>query len=318
MNHELLAILGLCLSGAMTTLADPPAPRPRVFAGGVAGVEDLAVAEHSARFRAAGGGLYLHNNGWAALDAARRRQVLDVFAGRPIAIELGFNPDGTAWAHRFQTGYASLGIVPEFICANAFDRNHLPTPDQWSHFVETLRSVGGVPASTLILPTFEYANFAANRPTLEVNKVSQRSDFQTIIESAGGLALDVPAGYFFAREHAYREWVLDAIRWARARGLRVVHILSPHHTRDRFAEEAARLVTLLRDSSALPDTLVVENYEAHPPPGYPNRVGPETAPNTALGVALALLEGPLLRPPRSTPSVATGMPEPPRNGGPLP
>ncbi len=304
MNRELLAILGLSLSGAMAALAEPHAPRPRVFAGGVAGVEDLAVAEHSARFRAAGGGLYLHNNGWAALDATRQRQVLEAFAGRPIAVELGFSSNPAPWAHRFRTGYAALGIAPEFICANAFDRNHLPTPDQWSHFVETLRSVGGVPASTLILPTFEYANFAANRPTLEVNKVSQRADFQTIIASAGGLALDVPAGYFFSREHAYREWVLDAIRWARARGLRVVHILSPHNTRDRFAEEAARLVAHLRAHSALPDIFVVENYEAHPPPGYPNRVGPETAPNTALGVALALLEGPLLQPSPSPPSVA--------------
>ncbi|RLD11691.1 MAG: hypothetical protein DRI44_02950, partial [Chlamydiae bacterium] len=41
--------------------AIPPIP---VYCGGVAGVEALANPENSARYRACGGGLYLHNNGW--------------------------------------------------------------------------------------------------------------------------------------------------------------------------------------------------------------------------------------------------------------
>lgn len=39
-----------------------------VFAGGVAGIEDLTNSANSAAFRAAGGGLYLHNSGWGLLN----------------------------------------------------------------------------------------------------------------------------------------------------------------------------------------------------------------------------------------------------------
>ncbi|MCR4415942.1 MAG: hypothetical protein NUV77_26300 [Thermoguttaceae bacterium] len=69
-------------------------------------MEVLANPEHSAKLRAAGGGLYLHNNGWAGLSPEQQREVLQVFAGRPIAIELGFNPSAEAWAKRYRTGYA--------------------------------------------------------------------------------------------------------------------------------------------------------------------------------------------------------------------
>lgn len=71
------ALWGL-VATATATAAEPagPATAPRVFAGGVAGVAALADPAASTRFHSAGGGLYLHNNGWAALSPAQKQGVV--------------------------------------------------------------------------------------------------------------------------------------------------------------------------------------------------------------------------------------------------
>lgn len=282
----------LLAGGQVADAADVgDAPNPEkdtgVFAGGVAGVEDLTVAGNSSAFRAAGGGLYLHNNGWGLLKPAQRRQVLAVFTNAPVALELGFGGNAAAakaWASACQRSYLALGIQPEFIAANAFAGNNHPTPEQWSAYMAALRAAG-VSASTLILPTFEYQNFRPNLATLAQNVVSRHTGFQAIIHAAGGIVLDTPAGYFFSREPAYRNWVVDAIHWTRAQGLKTVVIVSPHSSKDRFAADARHFLEYLRTHQAVPDIFAVENYTPNPPAGYPNRVGSEDEPNTVLGVA---------------------------------
>jgi hypothetical protein len=260
---------------------------PVVFAGGVAGVEDLTNPTNSAALRAAGGGLYLHNSGWGLLNPGQRRQVLEIFANAPVAIELGFGKTPGAaksWAGACQRDYLALGVRPQFIAANAFDHNNLPTPEQWSAYADALRAAG-VPTNTLILPTFEYQNFRPNLATLSQNCVNERADFQAIIRRAGGIVLDTPAGYFFSREPAYRDWVVDAIHWTRARGLKTVVIVSPHTSGDHFAADARRFYEYLDAHQAMPDIFAVENYSPNAPADYSNRVGNENEPNTALGVA---------------------------------
>jgi len=290
-NRRLL--LTLTLAVVMTSLAAVAAPtaHPQVFVGGVAGIEDLLVEKHSAQFRALGGGLYLHNNGWALLKPAQQRALLGIFKGRPVAIELGFgsNPAGAeSWARRLKTGYINAGCVPDFIAANAFAHDSRPTPAEWKAYTEKLRTAGGLPAKALVLPTFEYANFSPNIRALAKTKVSQMPEFQEIIRYAGGIVIDAPCGYFFKREQGYRDWVVDAIRWTQRAGLKAVHIASPNRTGEQFDEEAIRLVNFLKEKNALPDVFVCENYEAHAKNDYPNRVGDESVPHTTLGVALLL------------------------------
>jgi hypothetical protein len=261
-----------------------------VFAGGVAGVEALAAATNSSAFRAAGGGLYLHNSGWGSLTLAQRQRVLVVFSNAPVAIELGFGgaqSSAEAWAGACQKYYLDLGIKPEFIAANAFAGNNHPTPEQWAAYMAALRAAG-VPERTLILPTFEYQNFRPNLATLAQNTVSQRGEFQSIIRLAGGLVLDTPSGYFFSREPAYRDWVVDAIRWTRVQGLKTVVIASPHSSKNNFAAHSLQFLAYLRAHQAVPDIFAVENYTAKPPSDYLNLVGNEDQINTALGVARRL------------------------------
>ncbi|HKI70154.1 MAG TPA: hypothetical protein VKA67_11225 [Verrucomicrobiae bacterium] len=263
----------------------------QVYAGGVAGVASLADPKASLKFREAGGGLYLHNSGWGKLDLAQQQQVLTNFAKLPVAIELGFGRSearAAAWSRRLQSGYLALGIKPAFIAANAFANNHHPTVEQWRDYTHALRSAG-LPASTLVLPTFEYANFRANLATLADNTVSKRRDFQELIRTAGGIVLDSPPGYSLRREANYRTWIIDAIHWTHQQGCTVVWIASPNSSRDHFRSDTGKFLRLLKQKNALPDVIVCENYNPHPPRNYPNVVGDENQPNTTLGVAWYLL-----------------------------
>jgi hypothetical protein len=260
----------------------------QVYAGGVAGLAALTRPAVSARFRAAGGGLYLHNDGWGALTANEQRQILSLFRDRPVAIELGFKEGPEPWSRRLADGYLALGIKPAFIAANAFDGNNKPTPELWKRYSQILRAAG-LPASTQILPTFEYANFGPNLATLADNTVSRRKDFQDIIETAGGLALDTPPGYAFAREEGYRAWIIDAIQWSRKRGWTVVWITSPHVFPQSFRDDTRNFLELLNEHHALPTVIVSENYAANAPANYSNIVGNENQRDTTLGVAWYLL-----------------------------
>jgi len=289
--HQQMTLLTRLLAGLLILACarlEPLYAEISIYAGGIAGVEALTDAGNSTQYRKAGGGLYLHNDGWARLDQSQQKQVLSNFTGKPIAIELGFREGASAWAARLQSAYLDQGILPDFIAANAFDQNNRPVPREWRHYTEALRGTS-LPATTLILPTFEYANFGMNRETLSRNTVTLREDFQEIIRAAGGLVLDVPPGYAFQRERAYRDWVLDAIRWSDSRGYTVVWICSPHNRHDSFRNDARRFLRYLERHDALPQIIVVENYTHEPSNVYPNIIGHEDQKDTILGVATFLL-----------------------------
>ncbi len=264
--------------------AFPPIP---VYCGGVAGVSSLAAAENSAHYRASGGGLYLHNNGWGSLNKEEQKSVQKIFRDSPAAIELGFEP-AAGWAKLLRDSYLKAGIRPDFIAANAFMANNIPTAAGWENYMKALRGAG-LPESTLILPTFEYANFAKNIPKLLENRVTCRKDFQAIIRTAGGFVLDTPPGYAFTREEGYRIWLVDAIRWTREHGFEVVWISSPHSFGAAWSADTARFLNYLRGKNAMPTRIVVENYEGNPPEEYLNVVGSDRQESTALGVATRLI-----------------------------
>lgn len=269
--------------------ADPKVP---IYAGGVAGITDLADPNNSKSFRAAGGGLYLHNSGWTPLQRMQKEQILDVFKGSPIAIEIGYGVKDRvkAWATLVKTSYIDLGIKPVFICANAFAEGNEPSEAEWKDFVKGVRATG-TPKETLVLPTFEYQNFGKNQKTLLTNRVSVSTRFQAIIRVSGGLVLDAPPGYFlYEREPAYREWVVDAIQWTRKQNLKAVLIVSPHKSSLNYPDHTQQMLTFLRQRSAMPSAIVSENYVEQPPKDYPNVVGSETRRSTTLGVAYSLLK----------------------------
>jgi hypothetical protein len=254
---------------------------PALYAGGVTGIADLLDPANSQTFRAAGGGLYLHNSGWATFTPAEQARVLQIFRGRPVAIEFGYG-SGRAWGEVFEKHYATYGIKPTFIAVNAVKDPGFPPPDQWQAYSAALRA-HGVPASTKILPIFLFENSQRNIATLPNNMVSSSAAFQNIVETGGGLVLDTPPQYVFAREPAYRDFIIDALRWTARHGLMSVVILSPHKAGTRWGEFTVRYVHYLYSHAAMPSVFVCENYKITTPSIYANVVGSDRVPYQALG-----------------------------------
>lgn len=283
--HVLLITLGL---SAVAAARAASSNTPALYAGGVAGITDLLDPANSQTFRAMGGGLYLHNSGWQELTADEKKRVLGIFRGAPIAIELGFG-SGAAWGRLYEKDYLAYGIVPTFVAANAFNPRKHPAPEQWRDFSAVLHE-DGVPSSALILPIFGGAYIA----TLGDNMVSRSPDFRAIVQAARGVVLDTPPAYAMEREQMYRDWVVDAIRWTTQRGLTSVVILSPHNAGVNWGEATIRYVRYLNAQGATPSIFVCENYRASAPFNYPNRVGNDRLPYSALGNC-ELLEQQVLR-----------------------
>lgn len=272
----------LCWVLGSPALSEIPQPvSPQLFAGGVIGMSDLLKAENSELFRSHNGGLYLHTNGWATLTTEQRARILEIFVGRKIAIELGFG-SGLAWGELYLRLYGIYNLAPTFIAVNAFAHNNVPTVSDWIAYTAQLRA-HGVPNSTLILPTFEYQNFAKNISMLSRTKVSESETFQKLIVAGGGLLLDTPSGYAMRREQAYRDWVVDAISWTNRHNLASVVILSPGDSGVGWAKYSIEYVQYLRANNVIPKWFVCENYFPSAGSDYPNRVGNDTNPNSTLG-----------------------------------
>lgn len=286
-------IVGVALVIA-TAFATPYAAQceeifPRIYAGGVSGAGALAIPENSDQFRASGGGLYIHSYGWDnTMTAEEKVAAQQNFSFSDTAVEIGFHDDTSGpWLNWYLSKIQNKGMRPKFVTANAFSEDRVPTVARWTQMLSDFRAAG-VDEQTMIVATFEYANFGDNAPTLSSNKVSQRSDFQQIIAASGGLTIDVPPGFYLAREQAYRNWITDAIQWARSHGHVAIVIVSPNDSGTSYPTHVQSFVNSLDASSALPSIFVVENYSTQAPGSYVNIVGNEDTPHHQLGAARRL------------------------------
>tara|TARA_R110002124_G_scaffold260866_1_gene426818 strand:+ start:1568 stop:2479 length:912 start_codon:yes stop_codon:yes gene_type:complete len=265
----------------------------KVYAGGVMGISDMLNAKSSDSFRNNEGGLFLHNSGWGNLKVRERRQLINVFKGSPIAIEIGYDRTGKVnWPHWLKGAYIDLGINPHFVTVNAFAERNIPTPSDWKKIHDLLKEV--TPKETLILPTFEFANFGKYRNRLVTDRLSNSANFQNIVSTSGGLTLDVPPLVFLSREKEYKEWIIDALKYSRRKGLTSVVIISPNKSGNNFPQHTSTFLQTLARQNALPSVYVVENY-VNGPPNYPNRLGNDKNPVTILGLANKLLKSPALK-----------------------
>lgn len=254
---------------------------PRVFAGGVSGSYSLADPDNSDEYRSAGGGLYIHAVGWDRLTTAQKNAARANFSGSDTVVEVG---SSTSQANWYINSVHRKGVRAKVVTINAFSSGRIPTVSGWQDLLDYYRSQG-VDGLTQLFATFEYANFSSNVSTLPQNKVSDREDFQQIIAISGGLTLDVPAPYFFDREQNYRDWVVDAIKWARGRGYDVMMIASPRSSGVSFHHELEDFVNALAAEGALPNIFAIQNYSTADASSYPNIVGDEDTPYHQLGAA---------------------------------
>ena len=125
----------------------------------------------------------------------------------------------------------------------------------------------------------------------------------------GGLTIDSPPEYFFARGEAYQQFIYTEIQWAQANDLRTTVIISPNYDDADFLYDTEAFVKLLAWHNATPSEWVVENYT----PDDPNGIGSEAVANTIANVALWVAENaptthaePTTPPP--TPTIAVSVP----------
>lgn len=275
----------------LATVAE--AQTARIYAGGVSGCGDLAVSGNSTDYRAAGGGVFIHSVGWQNHTTTREKnRIQNLWDNREWGIEMGFTEDNyTSRQNAYDRRYLSRGIEADYITINAYSSGRVLDPNQWEREREAYYDLG-VPRSTAIYATFEYQNHPNFWTNLQNNLVSDRADFQRVIRESGGMVLDTPPAVYFrrlassnTRIRRYRDWIVDAVQWAKSEGHTVGIIVSPNSSGTGYEEDTERFIDDLRDMNALPDFFISENYSTEDPSTYANEVGNEDTPHHQLGCA---------------------------------
>ena len=317
----LLALLLLAMSGVGQAAAQvaPPAggrtPQRYVFIGGT-GNNLFALADPAvARALHANGhiGLYQHAVGIGRLSPAQRSALwaawgLDEHGRGDTVGEVGGGPS---------PGFlqASGGVAPARVNANdlavetgntytakAGDArpgtryvNYVSSGDlaRVKADIDFYRSKGATGVAMVMSP---------NGPNRDLDDRFESGSYwanvRAIALHGGGIGIDAPPSYFFAREEAYRRMVAQMVVWAKAHSLRASFIVSPFAQQpDRaghsgpsgydpsFVESTRRLVAYLRERNALPTEWVVENYAVD---GTENDVAADGTSNSLNEVALLL------------------------------
>lgn len=264
-----------------------------IYVGGVSGCGQLAVAENSTMYRADGGHVYIHSVGWdQRTTEAEKLGIIELWKDHKWGIEMGHSTNNyTSRQNAYRTRYHNRGIRPAYITVNAYSSARVVGVEDWRKTVQAYRDLG-ISAETAVYATFEYQNMPDYWTTLENNYVSDRTDFQQVIEISGGMTIDIPPTVYWRRMNnsnpairKYHDWILDAVKWAKDRGHRVGIIVSPNSSGTGYPNDTERFVQVLRDNNALPDFFVVENYENKDESSYTNEVGNEDTPYHQLGTA---------------------------------
>lgn len=257
------------------------APR-NVAVGGVDGFEAFANPANSRALRAnCHIRLYIHDYIWTRLKGgdATRLAILHAFAGTgPAALELGASIDADDyWNNRYVRLYTDLGVRADMASVNGADGLTAP---QWRAYVDAGRAHGVKIIAPVFSPNtggWKQGNFA--------NPIW--NDIKAKALYGGGLTIDAPPYFFFWYAPAYRRFVEDEVRWAKANHLMSTWIISPDSSGPHFLSDTQKLLKRLKADRATPASFIVENYLPLPyKPGYLNVVGNDTQLNSVANVGL--------------------------------
>ena len=292
----------LTVAGALQAYGKRPCfPVPaKVYAGAIIGADQLADPQATATLRAGHDtSFYLTSYALTQVPGLDLRAVQTAWAGHaPGIIEVGVDPhnmpdvarsfsslinprNGWTWGSTKGTGWPELlartGWQPQIATLNVFvmgttgDLND-PYYRMNRAAVADVRARAG--SIRYVLPYL-----TANGSVIVPGSGAARwagtywAESRALAEMAGGLGLDTPANYFLhVREQAYRDLVVQQIRWANANGLMSEVLLSPYDMEgvpgvapqvqfDATFAEAVRGESLyLHRHGADPTFFVVTNY----------------------------------------------------------
>jgi len=285
-----------------------------IFVGGTAGFDALREGDRFERLLRAGHvGLYQHGN---AISAAAE------VPGLLEEIEQVFSRTGPGEAELGQVGWNYFTLPPSYGYYQAqYIQNGLHpseanvnTPSdsagagqfkedmkQWEEYVDAARTVGIESVAPVVAPN------DPNEPKLGEN-VFATNPFYALERGEAlygkAIAFDVPPNFFLSGGSGpgYEKFIVQAIQWGNAHGLRTTMLLSPYpwptnsagqletfrqFTDNTFSRDTQDFVSRLVEEHAVPSEWAVDNYEDTYPHDAPAMV-PETARNTTTEVGLWL------------------------------
>jgi hypothetical protein len=273
-----------------------------IFVGGTGGFDALRDGDLFTALLGTGHvGLYQHANAVAAAEkkAGLLESIEDVFDGTgPGEAELG----QVGWNYftlppsygYYQEQYIGHGLSPAKANVNTPSDSAGPGQleddlRQWREYVDAAESVGIKSVAPIAAPN------AAGEPKLGENVFATNPFYELERDEAlygKAIAFDVPPNFFLSGGSGpgYQKFIVQAIQWGNARGLRTTMLLSPYpwpragHT---FGRDTRDFVEFLEKEHAVPTEWSVDNYEDPYPDDAPAMV-PDTAGNTTTGVGLWL------------------------------
>jgi len=285
-----------------------------IFVGGTAGFNALADGGQFKELLKTGHvGLYEHANAVVAAEKSPGvlKSIERVFSGTgPGQAELGqvganYFTLPPSYGY-YQLVYEMNGLSPSEANVNTPSDSAAPGQlgqdlQQWREYVDAARSVGIATIAPVTGPN------AASEPKLGEN-VFANNPFYALERGEAlygkAIAFDVPPNFFLTGGSGpgYEKFIVQAIQWGNAHGLRTTVLLSPYpwpmnaegnldtfrqFTDNTFSRDTQDFVKRLTAEHAVPSEWSVDNYEDTYPNDAPAMV-PETVQNTTTEVGLWL------------------------------
>jgi hypothetical protein len=285
-----------------------------IFVGGTGGFDALRNGDLFRTLLHTGHvGLYLHANAVsaAAKSAGLLESIEDVFSGAGSGEaelgQVGWNyftlPPSYGY---YQNQYIDNGLSPSEANVNTPSDSASPGQlevdlKQWKDYVDAARTVGIKSVAPVVAPN------AADEPKLGENVFATDPFYALERDEAlygKAIAFDVPPNFFLSGGSGpgYQKFIVQAIQWGNARGLRTTMLLSPYpwpedaagtletfsqFTGNTFSRDTRIFVKFLEREKAVPSEWAVDNYEDTYPNDAPAMV-PDTVRNTTTEVGLWL------------------------------
>ena len=285
-----------------------------IFVGGTAGFDALRHGElFEELLRIGHVGLYQHANAIYAAqqDPSLLEDIERVFRrtghGQAELGQVGWNyftlPPSYGY---YQSLYLQNGLSPSEANVNTPSDSAAPGQleedvEQWKQYVDAARTVGIETVAPIVGP-----NDPAE-PKLGENVFATNPFYELEREEAlygKAMAFDVPPNFFLngGSGPGYEKFIVQAIQWGNAHGLRTTVLLSPYpwptnsdgqretfreFTDNTFEDDTRKFVRRLIEEHAVPSEWVVDNYEDTYPHDGPAML-PETVRNTTTAVGLWL------------------------------
>jgi hypothetical protein len=285
-----------------------------IFVGGTAGFDALRDGDQFEKLLKTGHvGLYEHGN---AISAAAQvpgllEEIEQVFSGTgPGEAELG----QVGWNYftlppsygYYQAQYLENGLYPSEANVNTPSDSAAPGQleedlKRWREYVDAAGTVGIESVAPVVGPN------DPNEPKLG-EQVFATNPFYALERGEAlygkAIAFDVPPHFFLTGGSGpgYEKFIVQAIQWGNAHGLRTTVLLSPYpwptnaegrletfrqFTGNTFSRDTRKFVRRLTEEHAVPSEWAVDNYEDTYPHDAPAMV-PETVRNATTEVGFWL------------------------------